>query len=49
VLFSVDCRYEGPAASGRVLNQAAVDDTVRAKVARLNAASVMNFQLEPRL
>jgi len=46
VLFSVDYPYEDSAVAGQFLDRAAIDEPVRAKVARLNAAGIMS--LEPK-
>lgn len=43
VLFSVDYPYEDSATAGRFLDRAAIDDAVRAKVARENAAALMKL------
>jgi len=49
VLFSVDYPYEDSAVAGRFLDQAAIDESVRAKVARGNALSMMPLARKPRL
>jgi len=49
VLFSVDYPYEDSAVAGRFLDQAAIDESVRAKVARGNALSIMPLARKPRL
>jgi len=49
VLFSVDYPYEDSAVAGRFLDRAPIDDSVRAKVAGLNAVSVMNIEHKRRL
>lgn len=43
VLFSVDYPYEDSAAAGAFLDAAPLDDETRAKVAHLNARTVMNI------
>lgn len=43
VLFSVDYPYEDSATAGRFLDNAAIDDGIRDKVARLNAVRLMNL------
>lgn len=48
VLFSVDYPYEDSAVAGRFLDDAALDDRVREKVARSNAVSVMPLRLKER-
>ena len=48
VLFSVDYPYEDSAVAGRFLDEAALDDRVREKVARSNAMSVMPLRLKER-
>jgi len=45
VLFSVDYPYEDSATAGRFLDQAKIDDTLRDKVARLNAIDVMSLEV----
>jgi 2,3-dihydroxybenzoate decarboxylase len=45
VLFSVDYPYEDSAVAGRFLDQAKIDDAIRAKVSRGNAIDVMNLKL----
>lgn len=48
VLFSVDYPYEDSATAGKFLDGADVDDTVRPKVAYLNAANLMKIEVKPR-
>jgi len=43
VLFSVDYPYEDSATAGDFLDRAAIDDAVRGKVARTNAAALMKL------
>ncbi|GAB4064186.1 amidohydrolase family protein [Ancylobacter sonchi] len=45
VLFSIDYPYEDSVAAGRFFDAAPLDEAVRAKVARLNALSVMNISI----
>lgn len=45
VLFSIDYPYEDSATAGRFLDNAAIDDGVRAKVASGNAANLMKLRL----
>lgn len=49
VLFSVDYPYEDSIVAGQFLDDARIDDTVRAKVARLNAAGIMSLEPKRRL
>lgn len=46
VLFSVDYPYEDSAVAGRFLDNAAIDDRVREKVARSNAVALMQLGLK---
>jgi 2,3-dihydroxybenzoate decarboxylase len=43
VLFSIDYPYEDPAVARHFIESAAIGDTVRDKVGRLNAASLMRL------
>jgi 2,3-dihydroxybenzoate decarboxylase len=45
VMFSVDYPYEDSATAGRFLDKAAIEDRVRQKVARGNAARLMRLKL----
>jgi len=48
VLFSIDYPYEDPAVAGRFLDEAALDERVREKVARSNALALMPLRLKER-
>ncbi|OYX10925.1 MAG: amidohydrolase [Rhizobiales bacterium 32-66-8] len=45
VMFAVDYPYEDSATAGRFLDAAAIDETVRARVAHLNAQQVLRLSL----